>query len=225
MAIYKSATYTKGSRARPDSQVECAEFTATVVIPANTSLVAQDLIYFGKIGDGVDILQAEITSDSLANGTAITGTLGVVPATTAKTYTAVTTGTNASSAGAVDANGVGLPNFACILTATALNGASGIRKNITASAGGGTGDAFAINPYPVLAVVGDLVMTIAAVGGTQTSTVDRKITVRCKYQYAYPARYPTGVSDPMYPFAGSVVYGNPIEYNYGTAQNGTPNAP
>lgn len=220
MAIYKSATYTKGSRARPDSQVGCAEFTATVVIPANTALAAQDLLYFGKIGDGVDILQAEITSDSLANGTAVTGTLGVVPATAAKAYA----GTNGVST-FTGAAGSGDANFASILAATALNGASGIPKNITATAGGGTGDAFAINPYPVLSVVGDLVMTVAAVGGTQTSTVDRKITVRCKYQYAYPARYPTGVSDPAYPFSGNINYGNPIEYNYGTAQDGTPNAP
>lgn len=205
MAIYKSATYTKGSRARPDSQVEGAEFTATVIIPAGTPLVANDLLYFGKLGENVDLLIAEITADTLDSTGTTTGTLGVVPASTLKTYAAVS--------GVTGAAGSGTANYTSVMVATALNGAAGIPKNIQKFSGGGTGDVFNINPYPILTVVGDLVMAIPVIG-TQVTTADRKITVRAKYQYAYPGRYPTGVSDPTYPFAGSVVYGNPIGYDY-----------
>lgn len=199
MAIFKSPTYVKGSRARPNSQVEAAEFTATVVIPAGTALVATtDVLYFGKLGENVDLISVDITSDSLDSTGTTTGTFGVVPASTAKTYAAVS----------------GVASFNCVLAATALNGAAGIVKNIQRFAGGGTGDVYAANPFPIQTVVSDLVMTIPVVG-TQVTTADRKITVRCKYQYAYPGSYASGVTDPRYPFAGSVINSAPIGYDYG----------
>lgn len=218
MAIYKSATYIKGSRARPDSQVETGEFTSTIVIPAGTALVATtDLFYFGKLGENVDLLQVDLTCDSLDSTGTTTGFLGVVPATTAKVYATVL-----AVAGAA---GSGTANATSVMAATALNGAAGIAKNHQRLAGGvaAAADAFNINPYPILSVVGDIVMGIAVIG-TQVTTADRKITLRAKYQYAYPGNMPYGVgatatptivnSSVNYPFTGVIVNGAGIQYDY-----------
>lgn len=210
--IYKSPTYIKGAAARPDSQVGTAQETLTVTIPAGKSLAVDDLIYFGKIGEGIEILTVELTSDPFSSNAspALAASLGCVPSTTAK----------------VGATVRGVTGYNSIYALTqVISGASSARLNMTKSAGGGTGDTFnALFPIPT--VKSDLVMVVGTIAAaTDLNTVDRTITLRVDYQYAYPGRYPTGVSDPTYPFAGSVVYGSPIEYNYGTAQNGTPNAP
>ena len=200
MAIYQSDVYLKGAFARPVDQVAPAEETITITIPTGTSLLVNDLLYFAKIGENVDVLQADVTCDPLDSNAAATiaGSLGAVPSTTLKTQAAV----------------VAVTGYNSIFTATTLGQNSGVGKNIQRFAGGGTGDIFNINPYPVRDMKSDLVMVISAAAATAITNTDRKITVRFKYQYAYPAQIITGVSASNYPFSGNIVYGQPITYTY-----------
>lgn len=212
MAIYKSNGYIKNARLRPDSQVEPAEASFTVTVPAGTGVADNDLFYFCKIGEGVDIISVDMTVDPLdSNPTAaVRGSLGVVPATTAKTITAVETLTG---------------QYDSIFDNVILNVNAGVAKNIQRFAGGGTGDIFNVNPYPIKTAVGDLVLSLDASPNTPITAGQKNITVRVKYQYAYPGRLIVGVSDSTYPWAGSITYGDPIQYTYGAGQDGTPNAP
>lgn len=200
MAIYKSNAYIKGAHARPDSQVEAAESTFTVTIPAGVTLAADDLLYFGKLGEGVDVISVAASYDSFdSNASAAFDTsLGVVPSSTAKTHTAVT-------------DIVAYQAFWPETTLTSVN--NGGRFNIQKDAGGGTGAVFNIAPYGVLTVPGDVVMVVGTAAATAVTT-ERSITVRLKYQYAYPGTLITGVSDSTYPWAGSIEYGTPIQYDY-----------
>lgn len=200
MAIYTSSVYLKGAKARPIDQVSPAEETITITIPTGTSLGVNDLLYFARIGENVDVFQADVTCDPMDSNAAATlaGSLGAVPSTTAKTQAAVT----------------GVTGYNSIFTATTLAANSGVGKNIQRFAGGGTGDIFNINPYPIRTVGSDLVMVVSAAAATAITNTDRKITVRFKYQYAYPDSLIVGVSDPRYPFAGNIVNGQPIIYTY-----------
>lgn len=200
MAIYQSSVYSKGAPARPPSQVATAEITSTITIPNGTALAVNDLLYFGKIGENVDVTLVDVTCDPFDSNVAATlaGSLGAVPSTTAKTQAAV----------------AGVTGYNSVFTATTLAQNSGVGKNIQRFAGGGTGDVFNINPYPIRTVKSDLVMVISAAAATAITNTDRKITVRYKFQYAYPDQLITGVSDSTYPFAGSITYGQPITYNY-----------
>lgn len=200
MAIYQSEGYRKNSRLRPDSQVEGAEATFTITVPAGTGVADNDLFYFCKVGENVDIVSVDVTCDPLdsAGTAAVAGALGCVVSTTAKTITAVEAVTGYNS----------------IFTATVLNGNAGVAKNIQRFAGGGTGDIFNINPFPINTAVTDLVLSLSASPTTPITAGDKNITVRVKYQYAYPGRLITGVSNVLYPFSGSITYGQPMQYDY-----------
>lgn len=200
MAIFKSDGYLKNIRLRPDSQVEPAEATFTITVPDGKGVADNDLFYFCKVGENVDILSVDLTVgvlDSNASA-AVAGAMGTVPSTTAKTSTAVEAVTGYNS----------------IFTATVLNINSGVAKNIQRFAGGGTGDIFNINPFPVSSVVSDLVLVLSASPGTAVTSGDKHITARVKYQYAYPSRVISGVTDSEYPLSGTISYSQPQTYDY-----------
>lgn len=201
MAIFKSDVYLKNAIARPDSQVGAAQETVTITIPAGVTLAVDDLIYLGKVGEGVEILTVEYTADPFSSNAApaLAASLGCVPSTTAK----------------VGATVRGVTGYNSIYALTqVISGASGANLNMTKSAGGGTGDTFN-SVFPVPTVTSDLVMVVGTIAAATASVLERKITVRFDYQYQYPARIITGVSASNYPFSGSIVYGTPTTYDYG----------
>lgn len=199
--IYESDVYRKNARLRPDSQVGASEATFSIVVPALATLADGDLFYFSKIGENVDIMSAELLMPAFDSSSTpdLAGSLGSVISTTAKTATAVegVTGYNSILAGN-----------------TILTGASSTDLTITKHAGGGTAGTFNLNPYPVNTAVTDLVMVITAGAESAITAGDKVITLRVKYQYKYPGTLITGVSDPRYPFAGSITYGTPVQYDY-----------
>lgn len=203
MAIFKSDVYQKNIRLRPDSQVEPAEATITITVPAGTALAAQDLFYFCKVGENIDVTSVDFTADPTddnANATTA-GSLGFVAYNVAKTYAAVVTG-------AAD-------GYASIWpTTTEIAGNSGTGINIQKHAGGGTAGAFNTNPFPVNSVVTDMVFALVTAPATAITDTDRRFTVRVKYQYAYPSRVISGVTDSEYPLDGTISYSQPQTYDY-----------
>lgn len=204
MALYKSKVYNRGTVLRPTDQTESGDASMTVRIPSGTTLAAQDVLYFGTLGENIDVVQAHVTADPLdSNATAaLAAALGCVPSTTAKTYSAVT----------------GVTGYNSIFTATLISKDAGVGCNVTKAAGGGTAGLFNINPFPVLTVKSDIVMVISAAATTAITNVDRNITVRLKFQMKnFNEQYPSGVTDSTYPLAGAISYGDVIRYDYGGA--------
>lgn len=69
-----------------------------------------------------------------------------------------------------------------------------------------TADHFADGHVLPSTTVVDLQATLAGSIGTAVTDTARTITIRVKYQYAYPEQYISGVSDATYPFAGNITY-------------------
>lgn len=202
MAIFRSPVYNRGTILRPENQTESAETSMTIAVPVGSALAINDLLYFGTLGENIAVQQVHLVADPFDSNAAATlaGALGAVPSTTAKTSGAVT----------------GVTGYNSVFTATTLAQNNSVGKNISRFAGGGTGDAFNINPYPVRTTKSDIVLVISAAAATAITNTLRNITVRVKYQYKdYNERYPNGVDNSAYPLSGAITYGDIPGYNYG----------
>lgn len=212
MAIFKGDFYGKNARLRPNSQVEPAESSMSITIPAGVELAADDVLYLGKLGENVDVISVDVTYDGFDDHAAaptFDTSFGVVPASTEKTHGAVTLVTSYQ---------------AFYPETTLVSANSGARVNIQKSSGGGTGAVFHSSgiPFPINATEPlDLVMVVGAAATTAVTTA-RTITARVKYQYAYPDQLTIGVgatsttvdSSVNYPFTGSIVLGEPMKFDY-----------
>ena len=177
MATYKSPAYRKNAVYRPTSQVDPEEATFTISFPAGTNPVNGDVLKFCRLGENVRICQFQLELDQFdSNATAaLAGKLGI-------------TGSDASliaAATVLQTNTSGAKNFARVDGEATAN------------------DSFAVTPFPVSTSVTDVLLTISANAGTAFTTGIRNITLKIKYQYAYPDTYVTGVSATNYPFSGS----------------------
>lgn len=75
MATFKSAAYIQGNVYRPTTEAPFA-ITSTVLIPNGTSLAANDVIKFFKIGANVQVLDITLHTSDLDTATGITLDLG-----------------------------------------------------------------------------------------------------------------------------------------------------
>jgi len=165
---YKTNVYLENANARPDSQNECEELTATILFPDGAQPVSGDVIKLCKIGENVEITAYELVLDKFdSNGTAaLAGKLGITA------------------------------SDACLIAASTVLQTNTTGAKTFAAVGGdvATSGGFAVKPFPVQTTAQDVLLTFSASAGTAYTTGDRKITVRIKYQYAYPDQYVTGVT-------------------------------
>lgn len=185
---YKTKTYLDNARARPDGQNDAEELTMTYTFPNGVNPLSGDRILFGKIGENVVLTQFQLTLDQFDSNAAaaLAGRLG----------------TTASDA-------------CLIAAATVLQTNTTGKKNFSRIDGEATAnDSFAVTPYVPQTAVQDLILTFSANAGTAFTTGDRSISLRIKYQYAYPNRWVTGVSNTTYPLAGSKVREAPVVDTY-----------
>jgi len=168
MATYVSKQFNDNANYRPAGQNAAEELTVTVTIPAGTALASGDVIKFCKIGDSVEITEFELNLDQFdSNGTAaMTGKLGITASTASLLAASTALQTNTTGAKTVAAVG-----------------------GDKASSGG-----FAINPFPVQTSAQTVLLTLDGSPGTAYTTGDRKVTLRIKYQYAYPDNWVDGVT-------------------------------
>lgn len=185
---YKSSVYLMNGRARPDGQNDAEALTASITIPAGTTLGVGDILKFAIIGENVRIKSFNLNCDAFDSNAAATlaGSLGI-------------TASNA-----------------CLLASTTkLAGNSSAKVSLARVAGEATAnDSFAVTPFPVQTTTQEVILTIATAAATAITNVDRTITLEFFYQYAYPDVTLVGVSDPKYPFAGNKVTGTPIVVTY-----------
>lgn len=164
---YKSNVYLENANYRPSGQNEPQELTATILIPDGTALANGDIIKLAKIGDGVEIVSYELNLDQFdSNATAaLKAKLGITA------------------------------SDACLLASTIVQTNTSGAFSIAALGGDkATSGGFATNPFPVQTTAQDVILTITQNAGTNYTTGDRKVTLRFKYQYAYPDQYVTGVT-------------------------------
>lgn len=177
---YKSSVYLKNGRVRPSGQNNAEAITATVTIPAGTTLGVGDVLKFAILGENVRIKSFDLNCDAFDSNAAATlaGSLGITAST------------------------------ACLLATTAkLSGNSSAKVNLARVDGEATAnDSFAVTPFPVQTTTQEVILTIATAAATAITNVDRSITLEFTYQYAYPDVSLTGVSNSTYPFAGAKVY-------------------
>lgn len=188
MATYKSSSYTKNAVYRPSSQTQPEEATFSITIPAGTALASGDVLKFGRLGENVRINTFQLEMDQFdSNGTAaLAGKLGITS------------------------------SDACLIAAaTVLQTNTTGKKNFARLDGEATAnDSFAVTPFPVQTTVQDLILTLSANAGTAYTTGDRTVTLKIKYQYAYPDTYVVGVSATNYPFSGSKSTAVAATYDY-----------
>lgn len=185
---FKTRTYLANSRLRPAEQNEAAECTLTYTFKDGVGPANGDKIYFGKLGENVVITQFQLTLDKLDSNAsaALAGRLG----TTASDACLI------AAATVLQTNTTGAKNFARVDgEATAI-------------------DSFAVTPYAPQSTVQDLILTFSANAGTAFLTGNRNVSLRVKYQYAYPNTTLVGVSASNYPFSGSKVEAEPIIEDY-----------
>lgn len=177
---YKSSVYLKNGRVRPSGQNNAEAITATVTIPAGTTLGVGDVLKFAILGENVRIKSFNLNCDAFDSNAAATlaGKLGITA------------------------------SDACLLAATAkLSGNSSAKVNLARVDGEATAnDSFAVTPFPVQTTTQEVILTIATAAATAITNVDRSITLEFTHQYAYPDVSLTGVSNSQYPFAGAKVY-------------------
>lgn len=187
---YKSSVYLKNGRVRPSGQNNAEAITATVTIPAGTTLGVGDVLKFAILGENVRIKSFNLNCDAFDSNAAATlaGSLGIT----------------ASS----DVTQEQPDYTACLLATTAkLSGNSSAKVNLARVDGEATAnDSFAVTPFPVQTTTQEVILTIATAAATAITDDDRSITLEFTYQYAYPDVSLTGVSNSTYPFAGAKVY-------------------
>lgn len=185
---YKSSVYLKNGRARPDGQNDAEALTASVTIPAGTTLGVGDILKFAIIGENVRIKSFNLNCDAFDSNASATlaGKLGITA------------------------------SDGCLLASTTkLSGNSSAKVNIARVDGEATAnDSFAVTPFPVQTTTQEVILTIATAAATAITNVDRTITLEFFYQYSYPDVTLVGVSDPKYPFAGAKVTATPIVDTY-----------
>lgn len=165
---YKSNVFQANANFRPTNQNGAEEATVTVLIPSGTALASGDVIKFGKIGANVEITQFELALDQFdSNATAdLDGKLGITADDDCLLASATVLQTNTTGAKTISAVG-----------------------GDKATSGG-----FAVNPFPVQTSTQTIILTLTGSAGTAYTTGDRKVTLRFKYQYAYPDQWQSGVT-------------------------------
>lgn len=168
MATYNSLVYNQNANYRPDEQNGAEELTVTVSIPDGTALASGDIIKFCKIGENVEITSFELNMDEFDHNAsaALTGKLGITASDACLLAASTALQTNTTGAKTVSAVG-----------------------GDKASSGG-----FAVNPFPVQTSAQTVLLTLDHSAGTAHTTGTRNVTLRIKYQYAYPGTYVTGVT-------------------------------
>jgi len=165
---YKTNVYLENANYRPDSQNESEELTATIQFPDGVQPASGDIIKLCKIGENVEITEFELVMDQFdSNGTAaLAGKLGITA------------------------------SDACLLASGTVLQTNTTGAKTLAAVGGdvATSGGFAVKPFPVQTSVQDVLLTFTASAGTAFTTGNRKITVRVKYQYAYPDQFVSGVT-------------------------------
>lgn len=188
MATYKSFSYVKGSTLRVSDQVEPEEGTFTVSIPDGKGLASGDVLQFGYLGENVRVLEVELDNSASLASSGLT--IDVGNGTTGDCFI----------------DGVSFGNGAV----TVISRKDGATADTSANN-------FADAPYVVLTTRSALVGTIASAVTGATTSGTRNITLRVKYQYAYPETYVSGVSNVTYPLAGTQVTSDAIKLDYNGA--------
>ncbi len=176
MATYKTSVYLKGAPLRPDGQNDSVECTMSYTYPSGTAVVSGDIIKMARLGENVQVLRVEVDCNSSLAASGVTLDAG--------------TGTTPD----------------CFIDGFSFgNGAADARTVVDGLTAGTAADDFADGHVVASATKEDLQITLAGTIGTAVTNTARTITMRVKYQYAYPDDLVTGVSDPSYPFAGTLV--------------------
>lgn len=187
MATYKSTFFQQSARLRPSNAHQPEEATMSIVIPSGTALASGDILKFGNLGENVRVLEVEWdVSSSLA-----------------------TSGLEMKVGTSEDDD-----CFYASSTTGAGNGAATIRKLVNGEEADTSADNFAETPFVVQTSVVDLRITIGGTIVSAVSNTDRTITLRVRYQYAYPDTYVSGVSNSTYPVSGSKSTSNAITLDY-----------
>lgn len=184
MATYNTSTYLKGARLRPADQFAPEEATFSYTYPDGKAVVSGDIINLGYLGENVQILEVEANVDTSLAASGVT--LDVGTSATADCFID----------GASFGNGAG----------TAYKVIDGLIADTSASA---FADGHVV---PSTSVLG-LKATLAGTIGTAVTSGARTISVRFKFQRAYPEQIAIGAPN-TYPGSGSITYGTPVTLTY-----------